>query len=251
MRTTFVALVAALAFGARSVRADAPTIQSPALYQCTVAAFVYTCDEGPCTIVIRPSDDATSSIASLGSVDTGDSSISWTPNVAEGTQVTAYITDSTGAVGNNSPTTVNEGTTDCMGASSSSGSSSSAGDSSSSSAAASSAASSAESTSSRASSASSAASSAGSSASSRASSAASAASSAASSASSALSSATQVLLPSRPSYSPLLTNPASWLRSGTASASAADASATDSGAKALAVSSLFAGVVALGVAALA
>ncbi|GAA5992590.1 hypothetical protein JCM11641_006536 [Rhodosporidiobolus odoratus] len=115
VRTSF--LVASTAVFAAQALA-APSIQSPALYTCTPASYQYTCDAPPCTVVIRPADDAATSIASLGQVNEAEGAISWSPNVAEGTSVTAYITNAAGQVGNNSPTSVASGTTDCIGASS-------------------------------------------------------------------------------------------------------------------------------------
>ncbi|BGP23110.1 hypothetical protein Rt10032_c23g6646 [Rhodotorula toruloides] len=109
--TTLATTALALLVAARAALA-ATSIQSPALYQCTPAAFQYQCDAPPCTIVARPSNDPTSMIAAIGTVNDASGSISWRPNVAVGQQVTVYITDNNGAVGNNSPTTVAAGTSD-------------------------------------------------------------------------------------------------------------------------------------------
>ncbi|GAA6040689.1 hypothetical protein JCM8097_000877 [Rhodosporidiobolus ruineniae] len=228
MRTSFALLAAAAAFSSSLVAAD-PSIQSPVLYQCTPASYQYTCDVTPCTIVLRPENDVATSIANLGQVTDASGAISWTPNVAVGTSVVAYITNNNGVALTNAPTTVNEGSSSCLsstassaagGASSAASSAAATSSSAESSAARTSSAASSE-ASSRASSASSAASSAASSGTSRASSAASAASSAASSVASS------------------------------ASGTAASASATpDSGAASLKVGGLLAGVATL-VAALA
>ncbi|GAA5859355.1 hypothetical protein JCM8547_001997 [Rhodosporidiobolus lusitaniae] len=121
---SLVALIAALTAPLANA---SPTIGSPALYQCTVAAFTYYCDVTPCTVVIRPSDDATSQIDNLGSVDKTNGTVSWTPDVEEGTSVTAWITNSEGDTLSNAATTVNEGTTDCMDGSSSSSSTATSG----------------------------------------------------------------------------------------------------------------------------
>ncbi|BGO89920.1 hypothetical protein JCM10020v2_001554 [Rhodotorula toruloides] len=109
--TTLASTALALLVAARAVLA-ATSIQSPALYQCTPAAFQYECDAPPCTVVARPSNDPTSMIGEIGTVNDASGSISWRPTVAAGQQVTVYITDNNGAVGNNSPTTVAAGTSD-------------------------------------------------------------------------------------------------------------------------------------------
>ncbi|BGO98021.1 hypothetical protein RTBOTA2_000783 [Rhodotorula toruloides] len=109
--TTLASTALALLVAARAALA-ATSIQSPALYQCTPAAFQYECDAPPCTVVARPSNDPTSMIGEIGTVNDASGSISWRPTVAAGSQVTVYITDNNGAVGNNSPTTVAAGTSD-------------------------------------------------------------------------------------------------------------------------------------------
>ncbi|GAA6008693.1 hypothetical protein JCM10207_001688 [Rhodosporidiobolus poonsookiae] len=118
-------IAAAFALLAAQVALADPAIQSPALYQCTPAAYQYTCDSTPCTIVIRPADDQTSSLANLGSVSDASGTVTWTPNVAEGTSVTGWITNSQGVSLSNAATSVAAGSDDCMnGSSAASGSSS-------------------------------------------------------------------------------------------------------------------------------
>ncbi|GAA5921301.1 hypothetical protein JCM1841_002594 [Sporobolomyces salmonicolor] len=116
---------AALALFSR-VAAQAPTISSPVIYECTAAAYQYTCTNTPCTVVARPSDDATQTTATLGSVTEASGTLSWKVSAAEGTEVTVYITDNEGNVGNNSPTTVAAGSTSCVSDSGSSAASSAA-----------------------------------------------------------------------------------------------------------------------------
>ncbi|GAA6050103.1 hypothetical protein JCM3770_001375 [Rhodotorula araucariae] len=113
--TTFFAGVALL--GARAAFAQT-TIQSPALYQCTPASFQYTCASPPCTVVARPSSDATQALADVGTVDDASGAVSWRVAVPEGTQITVYITDKNGAVGNGAPTTVSGGPKSCLSGSS-------------------------------------------------------------------------------------------------------------------------------------
>ncbi|GAA5865728.1 hypothetical protein JCM3774_004982 [Rhodotorula dairenensis] len=90
--------------------ASATAIQSPALYQCTPAAFQYQCSSPPCTVVARPSDNPAKILADLGTVNDASGTVSWPVNAQAGLQVTVYITDNTGVIGNGAPTTVAEGT---------------------------------------------------------------------------------------------------------------------------------------------
>ncbi|GAA5931836.1 hypothetical protein JCM10213_005869 [Rhodosporidiobolus nylandii] len=111
-------LIAAAAAPLLALAQSGPTIGSPALYACTPAAFVYACDSPPCSIVVRPSDDQSKSIANLGSVNDASGSASWTVSEPEGSSVTVWITDSKGVVGNNAATTVAAGSGDCASGSS-------------------------------------------------------------------------------------------------------------------------------------
>ncbi|GAA5912514.1 hypothetical protein JCM5296_000402 [Sporobolomyces johnsonii] len=233
MSRSSTALIAALAlFAAQQVVAQSPTISSPNLYECTPAAYAYTCTNTPCTVVARPSTDAAQTTATLGSVTEASGTLSWTVSVAEGTEITVYITDSEGNVGNNSPTTVAAGSTSCLSASGSSASSSAA------------------STSAAAGSSSSAA---GSSSSSAAPSSSSAASSSSSKTSSSASSSASKVASSTSSISSSLASVASSASSAVSSAtgSTASASATTSaasGASHVAATGFLAAVLAVGAA---
>ncbi|BGP37236.1 hypothetical protein JCM10450v2_001146 [Rhodotorula kratochvilovae] len=168
-RSTFAVATAAVALSFASTALAQNVVNTPSLYQCTAAAITYTCANPPCTIVARPSGDATQALESFGEVTAASGSVSWKPvNVAEGTQVTFWITDDNGESLSSASVTVSGGSSDsCLTSSGSSGSS---------------ATSAASDASTKASSATSAAASAASSAASKASSAASSAGSAASSA---------------------------------------------------------------------
>ncbi|GAA5976733.1 hypothetical protein JCM10908_005610 [Rhodotorula pacifica] len=100
----FVALLGAVRL------ASATSIQSPALYQCTPAAFQYECTSPPCTVVARPANDPTQMIANLGTVNDASGTLSWPVSIQAGSQVTVYITDNSGVIGNGAPTTVAAGT---------------------------------------------------------------------------------------------------------------------------------------------
>ncbi|GAA5912511.1 hypothetical protein JCM5296_000401 [Sporobolomyces johnsonii] len=103
------------------VAASSPTIDSKTLYECTETAYSYYCPNTPCTIVARPSDDATQTLSDIGTVSSENGTVSWECDVTEGTDVVVYITDDEGNVGNNAAETVNEGTsTTCLNSTSSS-----------------------------------------------------------------------------------------------------------------------------------
>ncbi|GAA5879564.1 hypothetical protein JCM8547_003106 [Rhodosporidiobolus lusitaniae] len=157
------ALALALQVNAQENRIDTPS----AIYQCTAAKFTITCASPPCTLVARPSGDATSSVHNFDKIDSASGSASWTVDQPAGSSVTLWITDSTGSTISSSALTVAEGDDDsCLdGSSSSSGSSASSAASSAASGASSAASSAKSGASSAASSAKSAASSAGASAS--------------------------------------------------------------------------------------
>ncbi|GAA5880737.1 hypothetical protein JCM1840_007420 [Sporobolomyces johnsonii] len=105
------------------VAASSPTIDSKTLYECTETAYSYSCPNTPCTIVARPSDDATQTLSDIGTVSSENGTVSWECDVTEGTDVVVYITDAEGNVGNNAAETVNEGTsTTCLNSTSSSSS---------------------------------------------------------------------------------------------------------------------------------
>ncbi|GAA5976487.1 hypothetical protein JCM11641_001318 [Rhodosporidiobolus odoratus] len=93
--------------------ADGPTVGS-----CTPASYTYTCDSPPCTVVVRPSGDATKSIDNLGPVDGAEGAVSWSVTAAEGDSVTAWITNSKGVTKSNAATVVAAGETDCSSSSS-------------------------------------------------------------------------------------------------------------------------------------
>ncbi|GAA5843176.1 hypothetical protein JCM11251_001673 [Rhodosporidiobolus azoricus] len=112
-----------------------PSVTSPSLYQCGTASFGYTCDAAPCTIVIRPSDDASKQIAQLADGTTTAGAVPWKVTVAEGTSVTAWITNAQGVTKSNAASTVYAGNDDCLNGSSASTAVSSGGSSSSGSAA--------------------------------------------------------------------------------------------------------------------
>ncbi|GAA5826205.1 hypothetical protein JCM11251_007207 [Rhodosporidiobolus azoricus] len=187
--TVVVALAFALVVSAQDLQINTPS----GTYQCRAAQYSFTCPNPPCSVVARPSADATQQLKDFGQQDSTSGAVAWTPvDQPEGTEFTMWITDSQGNTISSAPVTVAAGSDDCLNGSASSGSGASG-----SSASASSSASGgadnedeASSTSARAS-ASGVASSAASKASSAASSAASGASSAASKASSAASSASE------------------------------------------------------------
>ncbi|GAA5838394.1 hypothetical protein JCM3766R1_005534 [Sporobolomyces carnicolor] len=122
----FLVVTSAVALFAARALAAAPTISSPNVYQCTpTTSYQVTCDDVPCQVVVRPSDDSSQSLAVIGTVTTqGASTLPWKASVAAGTSITVYISDNSGVTGNNSPTVVAAGTGDCGGDASSASSSS-------------------------------------------------------------------------------------------------------------------------------
>ncbi|GAA5887226.1 hypothetical protein JCM6882_002455 [Rhodosporidiobolus microsporus] len=123
----FVALLAGSQAAFAQEGTSGPSVTSPTLYQCMTASFGYTCDSPPCTIVIRPSDDATQSIATLDEISDIQGTRPWPVDQAEGTSVTAWITNSQGQTKSNAATTINGGDSTCLGSSGSSASSGSSG----------------------------------------------------------------------------------------------------------------------------
>ncbi|GAA5936824.1 hypothetical protein JCM3775_002717 [Rhodotorula graminis] len=116
-------LAAALALASTALAQN--LINTPSLFQCTAAALTYQCAAPPCTVVARPSGDQTQQLWSGGEVADASGSVSWKPvNVAEGTDVTLWITDSNGATVSSASVTVSGGSDDCLSSSGSSGSSS-------------------------------------------------------------------------------------------------------------------------------
>ncbi|TNY18166.1 hypothetical protein DMC30DRAFT_403935 [Rhodotorula diobovata] len=110
-RSTLAVALAALAFASTAYAQN--LINTPSLYQCTAAALTYTCAAPPCTIVARPSGDATKELESFGQVSSASGSVSWKPvNVAEGTEVTLWFTDSDGATVSSASVTVSGGSSD-------------------------------------------------------------------------------------------------------------------------------------------
>ncbi|GAA5972595.1 hypothetical protein JCM21900_001331 [Sporobolomyces salmonicolor] len=120
---SFTAALVALFF-AVAARAD-NSVGSPNLYECTAAAFTYTCDNTPCTIVARPSADESSSLHNFGSVTAASGTVSWTVDEPQGTQVTMWITDSEGNTISSAALTVAAGSDSCLSSTASSGSSAS------------------------------------------------------------------------------------------------------------------------------
>ncbi|SCZ98836.1 BZ3500_MvSof-1268-A1-R1_Chr3-1g05652 [Microbotryum saponariae] len=94
-----------------------PTYQSkatPVLYTCQASALAYTCDSGPCTVFIRPSDDPATILQSFASRETGSGSVTYTPGAtASLTGDFIHTSDSTGNVASNAPTQVFSGLTGC------------------------------------------------------------------------------------------------------------------------------------------
>ncbi|POY73482.1 hypothetical protein BMF94_3419 [Rhodotorula taiwanensis] len=85
----------------------------PAIYQCQAAAFSYTCPAPPCTIVARPSGDATSIAHSFGDVKDQSGKVSWQPvDQAQGSSVTLWITDKEGNTISSSALSVAAGSDD-------------------------------------------------------------------------------------------------------------------------------------------
>ncbi|GAA5900949.1 hypothetical protein JCM5296_004937 [Sporobolomyces johnsonii] len=120
---SFTAALVALFF-AVAARAD-NSIGSPNLYECTAAAFTYTCENTPCTIVARPSADESSSLHSFGSVSAASGSVSWTVDEPQGTEVTMWITDSEGNTISSAALTVAAGSDTCLSSTATSGASAS------------------------------------------------------------------------------------------------------------------------------
>ncbi|GAA5852087.1 hypothetical protein JCM5353_005041 [Sporobolomyces roseus] len=129
-RSSTLLFSTALALLATSALGAPPTVASPVVFQCSpVTSYQISCDAPPCQVIARPANDPTQIIAVIGTVNQeGLSALSWSATPSAGTSIVVYITDNTGATGNNSPTTIAEGTGEC----SEGGSSSSSGDSSSS-----------------------------------------------------------------------------------------------------------------------
>ncbi|GAA5898567.1 hypothetical protein JCM8208_004700 [Rhodotorula glutinis] len=116
-------LAAALALASTALAQN--LINTPSLYQCTAAALTYQCAAPPCTVVARPSGDQTKQLWSAGEVADASGSVSWKPvDVAEGTDVTLWITDSNGATVSSAAVVVSGGSDDCLSSSGASGSSS-------------------------------------------------------------------------------------------------------------------------------
>ncbi|SGY48059.1 BQ5605_C001g00608 [Microbotryum silenes-dioicae] len=84
---------------------------TPVLYTCQASALAYTCDSGPCTVFIRPSDDPATILQSFAGRETGSGSVTYTPGAMAGSSITAFIYDSTGNVASNAPTQVFSGLT--------------------------------------------------------------------------------------------------------------------------------------------
>ncbi|GAA5877592.1 hypothetical protein JCM1840_005851 [Sporobolomyces johnsonii] len=120
---SFTAALVALFF-AVAARAD-NSIGSPNLYECTAAAFTYTCENTPCTIVARPSADESSSLHNFGSVSAASGSVSWTVDEPQGTEVTMWITDSDGNTISSAALTVAAGSDTCLSSTATSGASAS------------------------------------------------------------------------------------------------------------------------------
>ncbi|GAA6061738.1 hypothetical protein JCM10212_000471 [Sporobolomyces blumeae] len=123
-RSSTLLFSSAVALFATRALAAAPTVSSPYVYHCTpTTSYQVTCDDVPCQVIARPSSDASQTLAVIGTVDTaGASTLAWKASVPAGTEITVYISDAWGLVGNNSPTTVAEGSGECGGDSSSSAS---------------------------------------------------------------------------------------------------------------------------------
>ncbi|GAA5854456.1 hypothetical protein JCM9279_006613 [Rhodotorula babjevae] len=106
-------LAAALALASTALAQN--LINTPSLYQCTAAALTYQCAAPPCTVVARPSGDQTKQLWSGGEVTDASGSVSWKPvDVAEGTDVTLWITDSDGATVSSAAVVVSGGSDDCL-----------------------------------------------------------------------------------------------------------------------------------------
>ncbi|GAA5979219.1 hypothetical protein JCM10908_002844 [Rhodotorula pacifica] len=113
--------------------ADLQISTPPAIYQCQAAAFQYSCPNTPCTIIARPSGDATAIAHAFDDAKSATGSVSWQPvDQAEGTSVTLWITDKEGNTISSSALPVSAGSSDsCLkGGSGSATSASSAGSSS-------------------------------------------------------------------------------------------------------------------------
>ncbi|GAA5915419.1 uncharacterized protein JCM6883_007152 [Sporobolomyces salmoneus] len=122
----FLVFASAVTLLSNRVLAAAPTISSPNVYECTpTTSYQITCDDVPCQVVARPSNDPSQNLAVIGTVNTqGASTLPWKASVSAGTSITVYITDNSGLTGNNSPTVIAAGSGDCAGNSASSSSSS-------------------------------------------------------------------------------------------------------------------------------
>ncbi|SCV74242.1 BQ2448_6674 [Microbotryum intermedium] len=107
-------MLGALAW-AGTAAAQTLQIASPALYTCQPAAFAYTCDNGPCTVFIRPSDDPTTTLQTFAGRNTGVGSITYTPGATAGSSITAFIYNSAGNFASNAATQVFSGLTGCGG----------------------------------------------------------------------------------------------------------------------------------------
>ncbi|BGP53163.1 hypothetical protein JCM8202v2_000722 [Rhodotorula sphaerocarpa] len=129
MARSLLVLLSLTTLAALAAAADLQISTPPAIYQCQPASLPYTCPAAPCTIVARPSGQASQLMHSFGDVNDPSGKVGWQPvDQATGTSVTFWITDKTGNTISSAAMPVSEGSdSSCLnGAASASSSGSSA-----------------------------------------------------------------------------------------------------------------------------
>ncbi|EIW66478.1 hypothetical protein M231_03013 [Tremella mesenterica] len=91
----------------------------PSLVECQPAALTFSGGSAPYIIAVIPGGQVTAAAIETISSDATSSPLTWTVNLASGTNITLKITDSTGSIGYSSPLVIQSGDSSCIGQSAS------------------------------------------------------------------------------------------------------------------------------------